>query len=50
MIDNVVQFGNILYMFLRVLPNYIFDWHFAQGWSALYRDSKEQYSADCLAM
>ena len=27
MIDNVVQFGNILYMSLRVLVNYIFDRH-----------------------
>jgi len=28
MIDNVVQFGNILCMSLRVLADYIFDRHF----------------------
>jgi len=30
MIDNVVQFGNILRMSLTVLANYIFDRHLTQ--------------------
>jgi len=31
MIDNVVQFVNILCTSLRVLANYIFDRHLTQG-------------------
>jgi len=45
----VVQFGNILYMSLRVLANYILTDISCRGGSALYRDSKERYNADCLA-
>jgi len=31
MIDNVVQFGNMLCISLRVLANYIFGRHLTQG-------------------
>jgi len=49
MIDNVVQFGNILCMSLQFW-RIAFSTHISRrASSALYRDSKEQYNADCLA-